>query len=403
MIDTLDVDQSRRPVILTLVRYYLPGYKAGGPLRTISNMVEAMGDAFDFLIVTSDRDVTDTAPYPGIQNGIWQKVGKARVLYLPPERRGLRHIARILAETPHDILYLNSFFDPVFTQKPLLARLLGLAPRSRCVLAPRGEFSEGALALKSAKKNAFLAAAHVVGLYRGLEWQASSDYEKADIRRALGSFVCEIKIAPDLPGMTDIPPSFAPRSSGEPLRVVFLSRISPKKNLDFALAALRQLRIPVRFDIYGLIDDESYWRRCREIIATLPENIEASWLGSIPHAQVAGTLARYDLFFLPTRGENYGHAIFEALSVGTPVLISDRTPWRGLEEKGIGWDLPLTSPGDFAVCIGRAFAFDAREQTRRRRLAAAFANEYRAGSQSLAQNRLLFAPCERLIVERGRR
>ena len=39
------------------------------------------------------------------------------------------------------------------------------------------------------------------------------------------------------------------------------------------------------------------------------------------------TLSDYHLFFLPTLGENFGHAIFEALSVGVPVLISDQTPW----------------------------------------------------------------------------
>ena len=39
------------------------------------------------------------------------------------------------------------------------------------------------------------------------------------------------------------------------------------------------------------------------------------------------TLADYHLFFLPTLGENFGHSIFEALSVGVPVLISDQTLW----------------------------------------------------------------------------
>jgi len=40
--------------------------------------------------------------------------------------------------------------------------------------------------------------------------------------------------------------------------------------------------------------------------------------------------------------ESFGHAIFEALAVGCPVLISDRTPWKNLQEKKAGWDLPLS-------------------------------------------------------------
>ena len=49
--------------ILTFVDYYLPGYKAGGPIRTIANMVSQLGGEFEFLIVTRERDFLDTVPY----------------------------------------------------------------------------------------------------------------------------------------------------------------------------------------------------------------------------------------------------------------------------------------------------------------------------------------------------
>jgi glycosyltransferase involved in cell wall biosynthesis len=49
----------------------------------------------------------------------------------------------------------------------------------------------------------------------------------------------------------------------------------------------------------------------------------------------------FDYFVLPTKGENFGHAIFEAMAVGCPVLISDQTPWTNLEQKNAGFDLPL--------------------------------------------------------------
>ena len=52
-------------------------------------------------------------------------------------------------------------------------------------------------------------------------------------------------------------------------------------------------------------------------------------------------LSDYHFFILPTFHENFGHSIFEALSAGCPVLISDQTPWHDLEEKKAGWDLPL--------------------------------------------------------------
>ena len=48
--------------------------------------------------------------------------------------------------------------------------------------------------------------------------------------------------------------------------------------------------------------------------------------------------------FLPTFAENYGHSIVEALSVGTPMLISDNSPWKNLQEKGFGWEISLNEP-----------------------------------------------------------
>lgn len=387
----MNTDEKDRPIILAFIHYYLPGYKSGGPIRTIANMVEALGDSFDFRIVTSDRDATDTEPYPGMANGVWKTVGKAQVLYLSPQEKSLGHIARVLRDTQHDVLYLNSFFDPDFTLKPLLARRLGLAPKTPCILAPRGEFSDGALEIKAAKKKVFLPAARMAGLYRNLTWQASSVHEEADIRRKLGSVAQNIKMGINLPDMAPRQlPSFSPRTQGEPLRIVFLSRISPMKNLDYALNVLKQVRVSVRFDIYGPIRDEPYWARCKELIAQLPDHVEVSYRGSVEHDQVAAILALYDLFFLPTLGENYGHVILEALAAGTPVLIADTTPWRDLAKSGTGWDLPLERPEDFAAKIDSASEVTPDDQLRMRERTARFAEIRRTDAASVRANHELF-------------
>src|SRR5690606_12999015 len=99
----------------------------------------------------------------------------------------------------HSTLYLNSFFDVCFTVKPLLARLLRLAPKRRCVIAPRGEFSPGALDLKTTKKKTFLVISKFAKLYSNLIWQASSEHEFRDITNVIGSSAKDIRIAADLP------------------------------------------------------------------------------------------------------------------------------------------------------------------------------------------------------------
>lgn len=381
------------PVILTFVAHYLPGYKSGGPLRTIANMVDQLGDEFTFRIVTQDRDALDTSPYPGVMADQWNRVGKAEVLYLSPERLRLFEIARLLSDTCHDVLYLNSFFEPQFTVLPLLARKLGLAPRRPCVIAPRGEFSDGAIALKAWKKRPFLTVASIIGLYRELIWQASSEYEKADIETKIGGIASQIYVASDLPATMppDLPDSATSQLYNAALRVVFLSRITPMKNLTFALRVLAKIRVPVEFNIYGPVRDELYWNACQDLISTLPKHVQATYKGSIPPESVCRILAEHDLFFLPTLGENYGHVIAEALSSGTPVLIADTTPWRNLERDGIGWDLSLSNNEEaFLEKIEYVAKMPIQERQKWRREIALFTRNQLSAPHLIEANRLLF-------------
>jgi glycosyltransferase involved in cell wall biosynthesis len=334
--------------VVACVRHYLPGYRSGGPVRTISNLVEHLGDEIDFRIVTSDRDALAVAPYPNVAIDAWQPVGKARVYYASPSSQTLRGMTAILNAIDYDVLYLNSFFDSRFTILPLLARRLGRLRDRPVVVAPRGEFSRGALGIRSWKKWPYIALAQALRLYAGVTWHSSSAFEKKDLARVLGDHAAQAAvIAVNLPHKQDAGGTdrWQPRQSGAPLRVVFLSRVSPMKNLDYGLRLLAAAKTPLMFDIYGVVDDPGYWAHCQQLITRLPAHVRVTYHGEIPHEFVAETLARYDVFFLPTQGENYGHAIAESLSQGTPVLISDHTPWRGLHALGVGWDLALEPSG----------------------------------------------------------
>jgi glycosyltransferase involved in cell wall biosynthesis len=344
------------PVILVLLGEYLPGYKAGGTIRSIANMVEALGDEFDFRIMTSDRDLGDCAPYDDIEPGEWLHVGKARVLYLPRGIGSLWRFIRTLWTTQADFLYLTGFFDAGFSILPLILRRLSLFRPNSVILAPCGEFSSGALSLKSRKKRAYIALSRWAGVYRGILWHASSSYEEQDIRIAFGREEA-VTIASPIAAQTsaNLENGVSGRSETNGRRVKpaggivlgFLSRISRKKNLDGALNLLNGLQGEVYFRVYGPIEDRSYWQACLEIISRLPAMIRVEYRGELQHDDVEAALFDCDALLFPTRGENYGYVILEALSAGCPVIISDQTPWRDLESKGIGWDLPLQEPERF--------------------------------------------------------
>lgn len=378
--------------VLCLVRYYLPGFKSGGPVRTVSNITEHLGDEFAFRIVTSDRDLLDECPYPGVKVDQWNVVGKAQVFYASRRYQSISGLSRLIRATPHDVLYLNSFFDPVFTLRPLLARRFRLIPRKAVVVAPRGEFSKGAFDLKLLKKRTYVVAANAIGLYRDVIWQASSDHESKDIQRVMGVAPGRIMVAPDLgPVVQATYPVEQPmtRSLG-PLRICFLSRISPKKNLDFALRVLRKVEVPVTFDVYGPIEDWRYWAECQAFMRAMPDHIVVRFHGPIDHSQVHVTLRQYDLFFFPTRGENFGHVILESLLAGTPVLISDCTPWRDLHSLGVGWDVALDDEGAYVAAIKTASLKTVEEYGRWRRYVADYGARIIKDASVVEASRRLF-------------
>ncbi len=177
----------------------------------------------------------------------------------------------------------------------------------------------------------------------------------------------------------------------EPLRIIFLSRISPKKNLGYALRALSQVEAPVAFSIYGPPEDATYQAECERLAAQLPPHVQVRWFGPVDPADVPRVMAEHDLFFLPTRGENFGHVVAEALGAGTPVLLSDTTPWRGLAQLGIGDDLPLAEPAAFVAAIERTAAQSAQEAMARRERASTYARQRHQNMADIEANRQLFA------------
>src|SRR5579864_6200090 len=187
------------PKIFIIADWYLPGYKAGGQVTAVANLVEQIGASFELFIFTRDRDLTDEVAYPGIHPDEWAAVGKARVMYT--RDLSLGHMRRRINEIRPEIIYLNSVFSTLAI-KTLFLRSVGLLPKSAVVLAPRGEFSPGALGIKAFRKAVFVNCAARAGLYRDFVWHASSELERGHISSRLATARMRhraIQVAPDAP------------------------------------------------------------------------------------------------------------------------------------------------------------------------------------------------------------
>lgn len=339
--------------VLLLTSFFLPGYKGGGPIKSITNLIKSTSERVNYKVIASDRDLGDELPYSDVAIGRWNIMDNYSVFYAEIGLIGLKQLYNLMSKKEYDVVYLNSFFSIRFSFIPLLLAKIFNMP---IVLAPRGELSEGALTLKKFKKKIYIKGFKNLGLTHGVVFQASSSFESIDIKKSLG-YDSNVFVAQNIASQ-----EYANNigfKDDAVIKLVFISRITPKKNISYALDVLRNINCSVIFDIYGPQEDLVYWKTCEEIIKKLPRNVAVNYKGQLKPVEVVDTLSMYDLFFMPSRGENYGHVIAEALCAGLPILISDATPWRDLEDKGIGWDISLESPEKYSLAIEKAFLMSA--------------------------------------------
>jgi len=355
---TVKIEHERSPIVLTLIGAFWPGSDSSGPNLSFRGMAEALGGEFKFRQVSRDRPFGAAGPL--VEKGKWINRGSLEARYCPPTLLGAEGLAKILRNEAYDVLVLNGFYDQDFTIPTLIMRKIGHVPRVPTILSPRGEFAAGAMSLKSGRKSGWRALARRTGLLADLWLHGTSEAEIEDIRRAF-PWARGYLVAPNVRELIDPAPR-EPQTDGVK-RLAFVGRISRVKNLDYALKVLTEVKGRVAFDIYGPVEDAGYWAHCQKIIASTPPNVTVAYKGEIANAAVPGALATADLLFLPTKGENFGHAIFEALSCGVPVLIANTTPWRGLAALSAGWDLPLTDPAEFSGLIDQFVAMGADQHT----------------------------------------
>jgi len=220
--------------------------------------------------------------------------------------------------------------------------------------------AKNALAIKMLKKKLYLGYSKLIGRYKKVIWHVSTEHEKKEVIDVFGSN-SNVKIAMNMPGgKVDFKERI--KIKGE-VKMYFLSRIAIKKNLLFALQLLSRVnnKYSITYDIYGPVDENNYWEECQMIIKELPENITVNYKGAINHNTLGDVLTGYHFFLLPTLNENYGHVIVEAFNFGCPVIISDNTPWKSLENKGAGWEIDLDNQKEFIKVVEKCADLDQKE------------------------------------------
>lgn len=134
-------------------------------------------------------------------------------------------------------------------------------------------------------------------------------------------------IAEDLPRAVQKTKIEKNKKAGE-LKVVFISRFSPKKTFCQAIKILRQVRSNVEFTLYGPDEDKDYWAECQKELNKLPDNVKWEWKGNLDSEKVIETLKNQEVFLFPTQGKTLVMLFKKPFLQGCPCIISDQTRCR---------------------------------------------------------------------------
>lgn len=336
---------SSKKRILIFIDWYLPAYKAGGPVQSVHAMSEALREKFEVYIFTGNTDVDGTVL--DVIPDTWTQVAdQVHVFYSSRAKRSLKGLRQEIRSVRADAFYINGMFSTWFSVLPLV--ILRNMRLTNVIIAPRGMLGSGALKIKPFRKWLFLSTLRTLGIYSKASWHVTAESEKADLLLRFPQSN-PVYLIPNLPRQIKMREKFI---QPEALQLFFFSRISVKKNLLFSLKVLARISDKrIDYHIFGPVEDERYWQSCQAEIKALPENIKVIYEGEVLPADIENKFSSMQVLFLPTLNENYGHAIVEALLCGCPVIISDQTPWKGLQAAGAGFDLPTGDMAKFESAI----------------------------------------------------
>ena len=328
--------------IFITIPWFLPAFRAGGPIQTIANLVKEFQEEIEYFIFCGDTDLNGVE-LENITTGKWIPYNEhTRIWYSGPAKVSANMVKQVEIINP-DVLYIVGMFSWHFNTVPLL---FCKAPKK--ILSPRGMLHPGALSQKKWKKKIYLQIFKLLEYHYKVIFHATDEDEKNYINKYFGK-VANILIAGNFPNKIPALP-VSEKITGN-LKLISIALISPMKNILLVLQSLEKVKASIQYSIYGPVKDEDYWENCLSQIKKLPENISIIIHKEIEPQRVTEVLSDAHVFILPSKSENFGHAIYEALSAGRPIITSKNTPWNQLQESGAGINVSIENDNELAEAI----------------------------------------------------
>jgi glycosyltransferase involved in cell wall biosynthesis len=126
-----------------------------------------------------------------------------------------------------------------------------------------------------------------------------------------------------------------------------LGRIHKLKGLENLLYAWKKINLKYKdWQLKIIGTDVGYKKRSNylrklKLLSQKLKLINIDFVDPIYGNEKFQTLADAQIMILPSFTENFGMTVAEALSVGTPVITTNQTPWHQLDSKNAGWCIDI--------------------------------------------------------------
>lgn len=298
--------------------------RRGGPPHALVALANAMAAAGHDVVVATPHG-PDTPPS-------WRgSHPRIRAIDLPASRtpflptKALTILRRELASV--DVVHLHGVWEPLNMQVARLARSQGVP----YVISLRGMLDDWSMAQRGLKKRlhlmlsgrSMLSSAAAIHCTAKLELEQSSKWFPSKLGRVIPNLL-ELSRFDPLPGPELARRAF-PALAGSAFRLLFFSRLSPKKGFPLLVDAAEVLRkkgLAVEVVVAGT-GDPPYEAECKQLVASKGMSELVHFLGYVGGELKTSVLQACDLMVLPTSQENFGFVFFESLAAGVPVVTTD--------------------------------------------------------------------------------
>lgn len=339
--------------ILFIVPSYKPATVYGGTIVVIAMLAEQLVElGHDVTVYTTTANGHSEL---NVSEGVLHYLDGVKVFYFRRLTGDPTHISFSLWRKVYDsvksfdVVHLHSWWNFLILGTALICNFKNVQP----IFSPHGMLSDYILTSNNRRKKSFLH--NIIGkfLLKRTVLHVTSEAELGEAKIIIPEWQGAV-----IPNLVFLSENRRKKVVPNTFTIGFLSRIDPKKGLNILIEALSMVNFDYKLIIAGS-GDSAYINNLIDLSINLGNSSKIEWVGWLDGEEKFDFLSEIDVLALPSHNENFAIVIIEALSVGTPVVISKNVGLsKYVLDNNLGWICESLIPMNFAAKLDEVYNND---------------------------------------------